>query len=110
MEHGHSKSERRNLALHRLAFEKLRADPIGGKEKMARLLEKWLRAPHLRRQARLLEEWRRAIELPLDDLESRILSDAGQSLRQSSPMGVLITPAERFAVFREILEAEHRPA
>jgi hypothetical protein len=105
MEHGHSKSERRNVALHKLAFRKLRSDPVGGRERIVRLLEAWLRAPHLRRQAPLLEEWRRILDLSIDDLESRILGEAGESLRQSSPMGVLITPRERFAVYREFLKA-----
>ena len=103
MEHGHSKSERRNLALHKVAFRNLRSDPGGGKLKLARLLEKWLNVPHLKRQVPLLEEWRRILELPIDRLETRVLGDSGQALRQSSPMGVLITPRERFEVYREFL-------
>jgi len=103
--HGHAKAEERNLALHRLAFEKLRADPEQGRQRLLQLLEQWLAMPHLERQAPLLERWRQALDLPLDELESRILAEDGQTLRQCSPMGVLISPQERFAVYRELMQS-----
>jgi hypothetical protein len=88
------------LKLHALAFEKLKADPEGGKAKARELLDRWLVMPHLQRQAPLLRRWREVLDLPVDELESTIMSEDGQQLRQCSPMGALITPQERFAVFR----------
>jgi hypothetical protein len=57
VQHGHSKAEERHRALHRLAFEKLRADPEGGKEKMRRLLDRWLAESADNRSAALWRRW-----------------------------------------------------
>jgi len=54
----------------------------------------------MKRQAPLLREWRDLLSLPIEAIEARILAEQGQQLRQCSPLGVLITPGERFAVYR----------
>jgi hypothetical protein len=100
MRHGHADADDRNLALHRLALEKLRLSPEEGVPKVLALLDRWLAMPHLRRQAPLLREWRDVLGLPVHEIEARVLGEAGQQLRQCSPLGVLITPQERFAVYR----------
>ena len=105
MSHGHEKADQRNLALHRLALEKLKRDPAEAKRKILELLDRWCAMPHLKRQLPLLEAWRRILELPADQVETTILSDESQQLRQCSPLGVLITPQERFAVYRELLKS-----
>jgi hypothetical protein len=69
---------------------------------MRRLLDDWLSRPDLARTAPLFRRWREALELPVDELEDLIINDPNHQLIQCSPMGVLITPQERFAVYREL--------
>ena len=102
MSHGHERADERNLALHRLALAKFRQDPAGSKTKTPALLDRWSAMPHLKRQASLLDAWRRILGLPPEQVEAEILSDASQQLRQCSPLGVLITPKERFAAYRDL--------
>ena len=103
MKHGHEKADARNLALHRLALQKFREDPAEGKKKVLALLDRWSSLPHLQRQMPFLEAWRAILDLPVDEVEATVLSDASQPLRQCSPLGVLITPQERFAAYRKLL-------
>ena len=105
MSHGHEKADARNLALHRLALEKLRANPEASRQKVLALIDRWMAMPHLNGQIPLLVQWRKMLELPSDFLTDKILADEGQQLRQCSPLGVLITPQERFAVYRELSAA-----
>ncbi|MBN1443542.1 MAG: hypothetical protein JXA90_12600 [Planctomycetes bacterium] len=102
MKHGHEKADERNLALHRLALRKFRQDPAGSKTKILALLDRWSALPHLKRQAPLLDAWRKILELPPEQVEAEILNDESQQLRQCSPLGVLISPEERFAVYRDL--------
>ena len=102
MKHGHERADERNLALHRLALAKLRQDPVEAKRKVLALLDRWSAMPHLKRQASLLDAWRKVLELPPDEAEEKILSEESQQLRQCSPLGVLITAQERFAVYRAL--------
>lgn len=95
-------SEERSLALHRLALRKLREDPVRGKLEVLAVLDRWSSLPYLARQRSHLDAWRRLLELPVETLESEILREEAQPLRQSSPLGVLVEPGERFAVFREL--------
>ncbi|HAK95060.1 MAG TPA: hypothetical protein DCM87_08685 [Planctomycetes bacterium] len=104
MRHGHEKADARNLALHRLALEKLQRDP-SQVAKVFELLDRWSAMPHLKRQAPLLGAWRRLLELPPVQWEAMILSDESQQLRQCSPLGVLITAQERFAVYRDLMRS-----
>lgn len=100
--HGHAKADARDLALHRLAFEKLRADPDGGRQAALALLERWLAMPHLAASRPLLQRWQRLLELPVEQVETQIMSEQGQQLRQCSPLGVLITTAERATVYQRL--------
>jgi hypothetical protein len=100
--HGHSKAEERHRALHRLAFEKLRADPEGGRAKARALLDRWLAMPNLGASHPIFREWQRLLERPVEEIETRILNDCEQQLSQCSPLGSLITPQERFAVYRQL--------
>jgi hypothetical protein len=101
MEHGHARADERNLAVHRFALAKLEAAPEEGARKVLELLGRWLLMPHLKRQEPLLREWQHIIRKPFPEIEARVLSESGQQLRQCSPLGVLITAQERFAVYRE---------
>ncbi len=103
MEHGHARADERNLAVHRLALDKLKAAPEEGARKILEVLDRWLVMPHLKRQEPLLREWQNVVKMPLPEIEARILSESGQQLRQCSPLGVLITSQERFAVYRKLL-------
>ncbi len=105
MEHGHTGAEQRHLQLHRLAFAKLRAAPATGKAKLVIVLDRWLKDPEFKRQTPLLRQWQKALELPMDQLETLVMTDQGQQLRQCSPMGVLLEPQERFSVYEPYLTA-----
>src|SRR4030095_14656360 len=102
MPHGHEKADERNLALHRLALRKWKDDPQAAKEKVLAVLDRWGTMPHLQGQAALLKRWRTMLDLPVRELEAAILGESGQQLRQASPLGVLISPKERFLVYREL--------
>jgi hypothetical protein len=102
MEHGHAKAEERHLALHRLAFEKLRADPEGGKHKARELLERWLGMANLEASHLLFRRWQALLDRPVDEIEEEILGDTDHQLIQCSPLGALITPRERFAVYQRL--------
>jgi hypothetical protein len=102
MSHGHERADERNLALHRLALEKLRLEPVDGRRRARELLDRWSAMPHLSRQLPFLLEWRRLLELSPEELESTILSESGQQLRQCSPLGVLISPRERFELYEKL--------
>jgi len=100
VEHGHAKTDERNLELHRLALRKLKAEPEAGRRKALALLDRWLAMPHLQRQIPLLRRWRELLQWTPEQLEAYVLSDAAQPLRQCSPLGALLGPRERFTIYR----------
>lgn len=101
--HGHRASELRNLALHRRAFAKLRADP-SLRESCLALVDGWLTSSSHAASDPWLREWKHMLaELPIEDIESRVMDDErGQTLRQCSPLGPALTPQERWAILREV--------
>lgn len=87
-------------AAHRLALTRLRAEPERIGEVQA-LLHRWREQSGRTRSDLYWDEWERLLVLPIDDFESLICADDEHAtvLRSVSPIGVLISEAER----RELL-------
>ena len=98
---GHARADRNNLFLHRAALEKLDALPDGRKACL-KLVDSWLAAPQ-QPARRWLEEWRTMLaDWPVERIAGVVLAeDAGQSLRQCSPLGPLLSPTERWRLLEE---------
>lgn len=98
----HSDLDRRSLAIHRLAVEKIEREPMllsRARETLAR----W-RAVSSARSTPALDEWQRlldvdggrgALAVALEDTER------AAQLRQSSPLACLLTSPERFAIIKQ---------
>ncbi|MCC6539364.1 MAG: hypothetical protein IT162_17565 [Bryobacterales bacterium] len=94
--------DRRSLDMHRAIAAKLLEE---GGERDAFIAETraaWEQrecAPEARRQR---NEWRALLALPLAELAARISEDTPEMtrLRRSSPFAPLLTPQERWAIYR----------
>ena len=98
----HSDLDRRSLAIHRLAVEKLEREPAL-LERARSILARW-RAASSARTAPDLDEWQRLLDadggrgvlaVALEDTER------AAQLRQSSPLACLLTSQERFAIIKQ---------
>jgi hypothetical protein len=89
-------------AAHRLAMSRLRAEP-GRIGEVRALLQRWREQSGRTRSDIYWDEWERLLELPIDDFESVICADDHHAtvLRSVSPIGVLISQAERRELLRE---------
>ncbi|MBU0916590.1 MAG: hypothetical protein KKD97_09570 [Gammaproteobacteria bacterium] len=98
----HSDLDRRSLAIHRLAVEKLEREPALLSRARA-ILARW-RAASSARTAPDLDEWQRLLDT---DGGSGVLTVAledterAAQLRQSSPLACLLTSQERFAIIKQ---------
>jgi len=70
----------------------------------ASLLHRVRAAAERQPNPRIRAEWEALLALPWPELRARLLeeSDRGQSLRQNAPLGGLLSPAERMAIFRAL--------
>lgn len=98
----HSELDRRSLAIHRLAVEKIEREPKLLSRARA-TLARW-RAASSARTTPALDEWQRlldadggrgALAMALEDTER------AAQLRQSSPLACLLTSQERFAIIKQ---------
>jgi hypothetical protein len=89
-------------AAHRLAVSRLRAQP-GRLGEVRALLHRWRAQSGRTRSDVYWDEWERLLEPPIDDFESVICADDEHAtvLRSVSPIGVLISEAERRELLRE---------
>jgi hypothetical protein len=103
MTHGHERSDRRNLELHRAAFAKLERQP-GLRNECLALVDQWIGDPDHRPAQRWLRQWREMLaEWPLERIKETVLSPTdGQTLRQCSPLAPVLTPRERWKVLEVI--------
>lgn len=81
---------------HRLALERLRAQPHRVMEVQAQLA-RWRGLSGPTRSDVYLDEWERLLKLPVEKLEAAVCADTDHAtvLRSVSPVSVLITQAER---------------
>ena len=99
----HRRQDLRSLALHEQAVRILREHP----DKAARALEvlaRWEAKGDVHCQP-LWDEWRRIIESSLWHVAVED-SDRGQQLRQASPLGFVLTEAERAEIFERFRRSE----
>jgi hypothetical protein len=100
----HQRIEERSLAMHRIIARKIVADP----ELLRRALgniERWL--PGSGRSRPYLEAWREILARPLDEI-ARVIVEEGErmtAMRQNSPFAGVLTPKERWAIYREFKES-----
>ncbi len=101
----HEQIDRRGLELARLIVERIDADPErSGLEKARACCESWLaKGPDP-----VFLEWRRILDLPWEQVRDILLADTeeGRRLRQSSPFCGILSPQERWQVFKEFREHE----
>lgn len=102
----HQAIDRRSLAMVRRIVEKIDADPE--RRGLARAKEtcaRWVANGNV--PAR---EWLQILERPWAEIRAILLdeSDEGQRLRQSDPFVGILTPQERWEIYREAAEDEAR--
>jgi hypothetical protein len=102
MLHGHSKADLRNWHLHRVALEKLQQHPELLSSVLG-LLDGWLGDDNLRCSRPWLEQWREMrTAWPFEKMRATLLdAERGQTLRQCSPLGLVLTAQERWQALRE---------
>ena len=95
----HQEIDRRSLAMARRIVAKIDADPERlGLAHAKRVCERWVE-----QGIRSAREWRSLLDRPWEEVRSILLeeSDEGQRLRQTDPFCGILTPAERWEIYRE---------
>jgi hypothetical protein len=100
----HQAIDRRSLEMVRQIVEKIDADPSrAGFERAKHTCRRW--ADMGRASAR---EWLALLERPWEEVRLILLdeSDEGQRLRQTDPFTGILTPQERWEIYREAAARE----
>ena len=100
----HEQIDQRSLALARAVVEKIERDPARrGLEKARATCRRWFRE----RPAPVVSEWLGILGRPWEEIRAALLDDSeeGQRLRQSDPFCGILTPQERWAIYRSHHEA-----
>jgi hypothetical protein len=100
----HAAIDRRSLEMVRRIVAKIDADPTrAGLEHARNVCARWLEQGNV--PAR---EWRAILERSWPEIRRVLLdeSDEGQRLRQSDPFVGILTPAERWEIYKEALRRE----
>jgi hypothetical protein len=95
----HAAIDARSLALAEAIAAKIDADPArGGVSKAAAVCARWAR----RRPDPCAEEWLAILGRPWEEVRAVLLDDSeeGRRLRQNSPFCGILTPKERWAIYR----------
>jgi hypothetical protein len=95
----HRVAEARSLALHVLAARRIAAQPRL-LQKARATLDRWLER-YSERPPAALREWQRLLDRPWQEVAAKAteLSEDAARLRQSSPLGALVTKAQRQRVY-----------
>ena len=99
----HQLQEERSIAYHRALAEKIDADPSLLEQVQSRL-SLWHGEGKI--HPRYAEAWRQLLESPLAELRRRLI-DPGEemrALRQCTPFVGILTPQERWTIWREVRE------
>ncbi|MCU0655820.1 MAG: hypothetical protein MUF64_11225 [Polyangiaceae bacterium] len=97
----HQLAEARSLELHRQIAERLQENPSLTERARANV-ERWSADKTL--APAYAQRWRKALSLPLSELIDLLL-DPGEeacSLRQTTPFSFVISPRERWKIWREV--------
>ena len=95
----HQQIDERSLALARAVIEKIEADPQRADLARARAVcRRW----YQREPAPVFGEWLKILEKPWPEIRGILgdESERGQRLRQSDPFCGILTPKERWAIYR----------
>lgn len=100
----HQAIDRRSLEMARRIVAKIDADPArAGFERAKRVCRRWAEMGNI--PAR---EWLPLLERPWEDVRRILLdeSEEGQRLRQNDPFCGILTPRERWEIYREAAARE----
>jgi len=103
----HQEIDRRSLELARAVAARIDADPRRGGLDLARdNCARWLR----RSPSAAVEEWRRILEGGWETARKALLdeSETGARLRQSSPFCGILSPKERWEIYRRFEDEQTR--
>ena len=98
----HQQIDRRSLAMVRRIVEKIDADPDRrGLAHAKQVCVRWVS-----QGIRSAPEWMTLLEKPWEEVRAILLdeSDEGQRLRQTDPFCGILTPQERWGIYREFRE------
>ena len=96
----HQQIDERSLALARAIVEKIDRDPARqGLEKARATCRRWYK----QRPLPAIGEWLNILQEPWEDIRRVLLdeSQSGRRLRQSDPFCCILTPQERWAIYRK---------
>jgi len=99
----HEQIDQRSLAMARAIVEKIDRDPVqAGLAKARATCERWLKA----RSSSAVREWRGILGRPWEQIREVLLdgSEEGRRLRQSDPFCGILTPKERWEIYRAYRE------
>lgn len=99
----HEQIEERSLALARAIVSRIDADPgRAGLDKARATCRRWLEE----RPLPVLREWLEILDRPWEEIRAVLLdpSEEGRRLRQSDPFCGILTPGERWAIYRAYRE------
>ncbi|HMP75454.1 MAG TPA: hypothetical protein PKE12_04060 [Kiritimatiellia bacterium] len=101
----HRDIEERSLLLARAIAERIDADPLRcGVDQARAVCRRWRETG----DSRDLRIWSETLEKPWEEIRAVLLdsSEGGRRLRQSNPFCGILTPQERWAIYREFREHE----
>ena len=98
----HQQIDRRSLALARAIAEKVDRDPQRGLRIARDNCRRWLE----QYDSPVNREWWEILQQPWEQIREILLgeSDNSRRLRQSSPFAGVLTPRERWAIYRKFQE------
>ncbi len=99
----HQGIEERSLAMARAIVAKIDADPSrAGLAKARAVCERWFQ----KRSERATAEWLAILTRPWEEIRLVLLdeSEEGRRLRQSDPFCGILTPGERWEIYRRFRE------
>lgn len=104
----HRLSELRSIAYHRVIAERIVARPALRAEALARVA-RWREEGHL--HPVYAAAWERVLALPDGDLCAVLTADddASRALRQVTPLVGILSPQERWRIFREAASGRGAP-
>ncbi len=108
-QYGHPRNDRRSVLLHRAIAQKLLASPEGVLVKARGHIAVMAQNPRTQRYA---EVWSRLLELPVPALAERLteFNEEMVALRQCTPFAGVLTPQERWQIYRQFREDEQHDA
>jgi hypothetical protein len=96
----HEQIDQRSLAMARAIVAKIDADPArAGLARARAICERWYRE----RPLPCIREWLEILDRPWEQVREVLLdeSEEGRRLRQSDPFCGILSPQERWAIYRE---------